>query len=192
MGGYSNRLPIVGLQGDELDAAWEMDVPQSTATHVEAAPQAPIGRELALAAPKPCIGAPITVEVTSLLGKTPPTASNHQELPVRTPVLNPLTDDELEAFARAEFALGTEVGVAVSEEVWFQELQCLVPRRPARASSAPALRATPEDAALEGIGLPTPVLPDAYLSTEEDGRAPKGAHESKKPGLWARLRNSLR
>ncbi len=48
-------------------------------------------------------------------------------------ILNPLSEEELEEFSRAELAMGTAVDFPYSENAWFQELRCIVP--PKRAPS---------------------------------------------------------
>ena len=89
------------------------------------------------------------------------------EVSMRSALVNPLTDEELEEFSRAELALGTEVGMPVSEELWFEDLRCLVPRRraPSVSDSIPAVSLA--QAGLAQAGLPSlakpAALPEAHL-----------------------------
>ncbi len=61
---------------------------------------------------------------------------SHDTVPaikLNSTILNPLTEEELEAFSRAELAMGTEVDFPIADDAWFQELRCIVP--PKRAPS---------------------------------------------------------
>lgn len=166
MGGESKGFQIGYAAGEELDAGWS----------------------LGAAAPR---RVSMPLKVTSLLSSDVSAIPFRQvpsnvPKPLRTPILNPLSADEVEAFALAEFALGTEVGRSVSEEHWFQELQCLVPRSRVRASSPPP-------SSKQACGTPASLDPSIerqrlseQLSTEH---VPS---PQKKPGWWNRLRSSLR
>tara|TARA_R110002096_G_scaffold44526_13_gene120486 strand:+ start:61169 stop:61699 length:531 start_codon:yes stop_codon:yes gene_type:complete len=104
------------------------------------------------------------------------------EVSMRSALVNPLTDEEIEEFSRAELAMGTEVGMPVSEELWFEDLRCLVPRRraPSVSDSLPAVR------------LPQARLPQASLPLVANSDSLPEAHTiappASKKARWWQLR----
>ena len=97
-------------------------------------------------------------------------------------ILNPLTDEELEAFSKAEFAMGTEVDFQVPDDAWFEDLRCIVPRRRAPSVS---------DSGGEQVARPAPASLAApvvapILAFGGEVHVP----EVKKQRWWKRLRRS--
>lgn len=100
-------------------------------------------------------------------------------------VMNPVSEEDLAFFSRADLAEGTEVDFPVPSEHWFEDLRCIVPRnRPASVSDsgpipsrsiAPALEAVEADVESE---LPFSLEPAADTMA------------TKKVSWWKRLRRS--
>lgn len=99
---------------------------------------------------------------------------------VHSALVNPLTDEELEEFALAELAMGTEVGLPVSEELWFEELRCIVPRRrtPSVSDNLPTAKPLAD--------LPLLAMPDEFTPVASQPAPPT----AKKARWWKRLRRS--
>ncbi len=99
---------------------------------------------------------------------------------VHSALVNPLTDAELEEFARAELAMGTEVGAAVSEELWFEDLCCIVPRRraPSVCDQLPSAKPLAK--------LPLLAKPEEFSPPSEPAPAPP----AKKARWWKRFKRS--
>jgi len=94
--------------------------------------------------------------------------------PIRCAIQNRLTDEELEAFSRAEFAMGTEVDFPAPDDAWFSEIRCIVPRKPAPSTD----------------DVPT----ERFASIASNTLDPLELHDDiaalKKPTWWKRLLGS--
>lgn len=110
----------------------------------------------------------------SLAGETAPAPA----VRVSNSILNPLSDEEIEAFSRAELAMGTEVDFPVPDDIWFEDLRCIVPRKRAPSVS---------DSGAEQVALPpVPSQEAASLAFGDEVAVPT----PKKQRWWNRLRRS--